>query len=735
MRDVAVLDRDKPKVLLYAPSLGDGGAERLWACLATALNRQGYPVIFAQDFAADDNRHFLDDDIPLVTLGRNNWQSLRALVKLLRTERPDVALGAVGGSNVKLMLANLITGRRTATILTYHGFDEHKTGLLSYLAFRGLPVLGRLASAVVAGSKGLRDALVRRWGCPDTRAFTLPNPVFYPEHIEVPTAPDLAAREAVILSAGRLVPDKDFPTLIRAFALLKRADAKLIIIGKGPEEARIKAVIADHGLQDRVTLAGYAAEPWAYYARAKCFALSSVSEQFGNVIVEAMAHGLPVVATSCPGPTEILDNGTFGALVKPGDPAAMARAIDAALAAPGDPGQRVARAATYSFHRRLADYEALIDRVAKSGRAPATSLPRAETFTKNRLYIDLTHLGRHVTGIERIAIEQFEQVDFAGADVRHVRAKSVPEMIFKQQIVLPSLALLHRRARFVFPGFPPSLLFAFAKSRATLYVHDTFLITRRAELSTKAKLYMAPAFRVAVARLKNFLVNSEKTARELRPFVSSDADIRLYRPAVRNVFALDARRPPTRPRAPGHLKLVAVGTIEPRKNYAAAVAILEALRRGSFPDATLDIIGRTGWGGEGERIAGHPGVRVHGYVEAARAKAIIEDADVYLCTSHDEGLGLPLLEVQFAGLPVVAPDAPVFREVLGQSGTFIQPGDATASAAVIASIVTATDWPAPASAAALANLARWNGAAASDAARARLMFADPARPSAVTATA
>lgn len=365
----------KPKVLLYAPSLGDGGAERLWACLATALCKRGYPVIFAEDFAADDNRHHLDPAIPVTTLGRNNRRAVLALAQLMRREQPAVALGAIGGSNVKLTLANALSGGRTSTILTYHGFDEHKTGLLSYLAFRGLPVLARTSAAVVAGSNGLRRALVEQWHCPSARAMTLPNPVFYPAGIALPDAEALAARPDLILAAGRLVTDKDFPTLIHAFALLDRPSARLVIIGKGPEQQRIEAAIATHGVGDRVTLAGYATHPWDHYAASKCFVLPSVSEQFGNVIVEAMAHGLPVVATRCPGPREILADGQFGTLVDPGDAPALAHAIAQVLDAPGDPKIRAARAAEYAFSARLKDYETLIDSAAAAGqgrRRPAS---------------------------------------------------------------------------------------------------------------------------------------------------------------------------------------------------------------------------------------------------------------------------------------------------------------------------------------------------------------------------
>jgi glycosyltransferase involved in cell wall biosynthesis len=354
-----------------------------------------------------------------------------------------------------------------------------------------------------------------------------------------------------------------------------------------------------------------------------------------------------------------------------------------------------------------------------SSEPPTTSAPSPR---QTRVFIDLTHVGRHVTGIERVAIEQFEKVEFSGAELSMILARGIVSMIFKQQILLPLLAILYPRARFVFPGFPPSPFFSLIAERVTLYVHDTFLLTRRADLSTKARLYMAPQFALAVHRLKHFFVNSEKTAGELRNYVRDDANIRIYRPTVANPFGLEATARSEKPTKPSPLRLVSMGTVEPRKNYAAALAILDEIRARFDPNAELHIVGRAGWGDVGTGIARHPGVVVHGYLPADRVKAVLESADIYLCTSHDEGLGLPLLEAQFAGLPIVAPDQPVFREVLGESGTFIATNDPAGAANTILDLIANPDWRGRQAAAATRNVLRWNAMAEQDLTEARLVF-------------
>lgn len=330
------------------------------------------------------------------------------------------------------------------------------------------------------------------------------------------------------------------------------------------------------------------------------------------------------------------------------------------------------------------------------------------------IYIDHTHCGRHVTGLERITLELFSREALAPLDVIPVGSSGVADMIYRQCLVLPARLALDKRAILLCPGFPPSPLATLFGARVLPYIHDTFLITRRGDLNPRAKLYMAPAFRLALKRLPNFLANSQTTRDDMRRFCRADARIELYRPGVRNVFGLSAAGRAERAGAPGALRLVALGTIEPRKNLMAAAAILAALRAEGFPDATLDIVGRAGWGADAEQLALAPGVVMHGYQSVERVREIAESADMLISTSHDEGLGLPLLEAQYAGLAVIAPEKPVFREVLGSSGVFLDPADAGASARKIAALVQQPDWRAQYAALGAANIERWLGLAAGD---------------------
>ena len=221
----------------------------------------------------------------------------------------------------------------------------------------------RLFARTVAVSDGLLAHIVTHWRARPEKCLRVYNPVAAGAGADTAPTRPLAGRAPVALSVGRLVAYKNFPLLLRAFAQAEPKTAKLIILGEGPERPAIDAEIARLGLADRVILAGYVAEPWPFYAQADCFALASNFESFGLVIVEALAHGLPVVATASDGPAEILRGGEFGALVPHHDATALATALSRAFADRGDPAPRRARARDFSVDAALDAYAALFEAV------------------------------------------------------------------------------------------------------------------------------------------------------------------------------------------------------------------------------------------------------------------------------------------------------------------------------------------------------------------------------------
>jgi glycosyltransferase involved in cell wall biosynthesis len=336
--------------------------------------------------------------------------------------------------------------------------------------------------------------------------------------------------------------------------------------------------------------------------------------------------------------------------------------------------------------------------------------------SNNIINVDYTHVARRASGIERVTVEQFSGNVLSPLQLSPLAAsyKNRISVFLAQMIGLPLHALRHSDEIYIFPGFPPSPYFAFSGACSVLFVHDLFLLTRRSDLNSVGRYYLAPLFYLAIKNFKYFLTVSENTARELKAYCSPDAQIVPFRPYVRNVFGLAEEDRVSRPARPRRLRVVSVGTIEPRKNFPEAAQICEALASRLGGEVELHIIGRAGWGPDVNWLRDRPNVILHGYVDDAAARSIISASDLMLCTSHDEGLCLPLIEVQYSGVPVVAPDKRIFREVLGSSGIFVKTHAPEQAAKQIADVTAVPSWRVNYAAASRANIIRWNAIAEND---------------------
>jgi glycosyltransferase involved in cell wall biosynthesis len=353
------------KLLFYTHGLVSGGAERVFARLASGFRGRGDEVIFAVDFEAEEDLGLLSQGVEQVVLPPGHAQATMALAGLLKRSRPDASLSALSVSNLKHAAAAALAGRRTRAVMTYHGFYESEPEPLSNLGYRLTPLLTRGVGRTVTVSEALRQSLVRRFRAPAGRVVTIYNPAAPEPLPPEPSAASLAARAPIVLSMGRLVPDKDFVTLLRAFARVKDHSARLRILGEGPERERLQAEIRALGLESRIDLPGYIRDTASELAQAKCCVISSRRESFGLSCVEALAHGLPVATTDCGGPVEILGPLRADEPIPIGDASALATAIEAALADSGDPTPRRRRAEQFSLDAALEAYDRMIDDVIR----------------------------------------------------------------------------------------------------------------------------------------------------------------------------------------------------------------------------------------------------------------------------------------------------------------------------------------------------------------------------------
>ncbi|TFG53002.1 MAG: glycosyltransferase [Gemmatimonadales bacterium] len=363
-------------IALFLPSLHGGGAERVLLNLARGLVAEGIAV----DLVLGSSEGRLRTCVPavrrVVELGGGRMrQTLPGLVRYLRTDQPKILLSAMDHTNLVALFARELARRDVPIVVTVHvdllaAWSEEPLRGTARLMPWAMKRLYPRADAIVAVSHGAASSLCRILGVAPSRVQVIHNPIELPAPLQAEPAPAhkwfTDPGVPLFLGVGRLVPQKDFTNLIRAFALLHRdRPARLLILGEGPQREPLDALIHSLGLESHAALAGFAADPGPYMRQAACVVLSSRFEGFGNVLVEAMACGTPVISTDCPsGPSEILEGGRFGPLVPPGDPAALAGAMGAILERRLEPGQLIAAAQAYSVERVTGKYLRLFAGIA-----------------------------------------------------------------------------------------------------------------------------------------------------------------------------------------------------------------------------------------------------------------------------------------------------------------------------------------------------------------------------------
>lgn len=358
-------------IALFIPALDGGGGERITLLLAPELQAAGYDVDLVVGSTRGPLREEVPHEVPLVDLGCEHLRSaLVPLVRYLRQRRPAcilptvehasvLAIVAAGvartGTSVVVRVANTLSRART----TNPRVPERLSGLL-------VRRLYRRAAALVACSEGMADDLAPLVGVPRAGIRVIPNSTVGPDLpllAQEPVAHPWFAQGAppVVLAVGRLAGQKNFGLLLDAFALLRRErDARLVVLGDGPERTALERRAGSLGITEDVDLPGFDANPYRYMARARVFALSSDWEGLPGVLIEALACGVGIVATDCPsGPGEILHGGRYGRLVPVGDvkrfAAALVEALDDPRPAAPEAWRPFTAAASAGAYSRLID--------------------------------------------------------------------------------------------------------------------------------------------------------------------------------------------------------------------------------------------------------------------------------------------------------------------------------------------------------------------------------------------
>lgn len=360
---------------IFTPNLNIGGVQKKIVRLANALVEYVHvdiTLLVSQGGGIVEKK--LDKRIRLVDFQKQHViQSSLPLSHYLNQHDKDVLLSTQTNANRTAILAHRLAQKKPKLVISQPSSLSNDKKACRKVKDRMLyeitPWLYAQADLIVGVSQGVADDL--RKYLSNGKIITLYNPVV-DEALLIKSKETVADewlrehKKTVIVAAGRLERAKGFSTLIEAFASLrKNIDARLMILGEGTERAALEERIKELNLQEHVKLPGFAENPYAYMARADVFVFPSLREGLGNVLIEAMACKIPVVATDCDfGPREILADGKYGRLVAVGDAQALAEAMEQALADPGDLEAAYQRALDFSVEksakRYLEAFEALL---------------------------------------------------------------------------------------------------------------------------------------------------------------------------------------------------------------------------------------------------------------------------------------------------------------------------------------------------------------------------------------
>jgi glycosyltransferase involved in cell wall biosynthesis len=312
------------KILFLIHSLGCGGAERALVNILKNLDRNEFSpqlVLLASDTILKKD---LPKDIPITKLGiEGSFATLRAVIplaKIIKNQKPDVVVSFMCGANLIVLLTKFFMRFKAKVVLCE---QNHLGEAIQNYRFHWLwKILIKKfypkADTIIAVSSGVKENLMREFRIPEGKIKVIFNSVDLKNIETLVKAPFQPLFKQYIISVGRLVKQKNYPLLLEAFTKInKEYDIGLIILGEGKERENLEILVHDLGLNGKVLMPGVVDNPFPWLAYGKVFVLCSKYEGFGNVIIEAMACRIPVVATRCPsGPEEIIDDGITGFLVE-----------------------------------------------------------------------------------------------------------------------------------------------------------------------------------------------------------------------------------------------------------------------------------------------------------------------------------------------------------------------------------------------------------------------------------
>ena len=366
----------KHPIAIFIPSVHGGGAERAMLIFAEELAKRSINVEVVVGSLEGAWRNMLPDSLSIVDLGATRMvKTVLPLRRYIVSRRPVALFSTISHANLGALIAKVISGVDMPVIVR-----QSNTPLSEYKESSGAKWVGRLipyvyswADAIIAVSDSVRDDLVTMKPHLASLIKVIPTPVLFSaifdQAREVPDHPWFRDKKIpIIVSVGRLKPHKGMYDLVKAFSyVIKKKPARLVIVGEGDDRKRIEKFVATRGLAENVALVGFKSNPFSFMRHSDVFVLASHYEGLPNVLIQALALGVPVVATDSPGGVrELLKDGLLGHLVPVGQIKVMADAIITAFSRERNTAGSPEMLARYHVEDATDQYLSLLNSVMSS---------------------------------------------------------------------------------------------------------------------------------------------------------------------------------------------------------------------------------------------------------------------------------------------------------------------------------------------------------------------------------
>ena len=334
------------RILFVTPSLGGGGAERQLLHIANGAATAGHETAVFSFRPGGSYATQLDSRVTQFYPERTVASSLKGTIlglkwlkRCIQNYNPTLIVTFLNHMSIAAWWLTKTKPTCKRIIGIQNNYEEevrNAFGPMSSRVFTGLMKRAcRAAHGIVYISEGVKQGFEKNVSIGDVPSRVIYNITGFSKSNELNAPAELPVLPTII-ACGRLHPQKDYPTLLDGFNLLrKRLPCKLQILGTGSQLQTLKELTRELQIEDDVEFLGFRDNPDHYIANSQLFVLASRYEGFGNVIVEAMSLGVPVVSTDCPyGPGEIIKDRLNGLLVPVGDAERLSDCMEQVLKNP-----------------------------------------------------------------------------------------------------------------------------------------------------------------------------------------------------------------------------------------------------------------------------------------------------------------------------------------------------------------------------------------------------------------